>query len=77
MKNSKKCPECGSRRIYTKKVSVLNGGYGPDLLPGVGGLFKGRKFQLYICGDCGLTKFYVPEEYRPDLEKKFEKLNSF
>ncbi len=76
MKKNRKCPECGSRKIYTKKVSA-SGGYGPDLLPGVGGLFKGKKFQLYICSDCGFVQFYLPDEYRQDLDNKFEKLNSF
>ncbi len=55
MKIGRRSPECDEDVIYTTQVSA-SGGYGPDLLPDVGGfLGLSKKFDLYICGNCGYT----------------------
>ncbi len=70
MKFSKSCPECNSLEIYTKSVNAV-GGYGPDLLPNVGGFFSKKQFQIYICGNCGYTQFYVPDKFLADVREKY------
>lgn len=72
MKFHKKCPECGSDEIYAKVVNAV-GGYGPNLLPGVGG-FWGGKFEIYVCGKCGHSQFYVPENMLGDVRKNFTQI---
>jgi predicted nucleic-acid-binding Zn-ribbon protein len=73
MKLHKKCPECESSEIYTALVSA-RGGCGQDLLPGVGGLFNGGEFELYVCGKCGYSQFYVPKKMLDDVQKKFSQV---
>ncbi len=72
MKKTKTCPSCGSREIYRREVQA-RGGHGPDLLPKLGGFFRGPKFELYACGTCGCTQMFVPEELLPALREKYER----
>ena len=72
MKKTKTCPSCGGREIYSRIVGA-RGGYGPDLLPKVGGLFRGGKFELYICGTCGFTQLFVPEKLLPAVREKYDR----
>lgn len=72
MKIKKSCPECGGIEIYTKAVGAT-GGYGPDLLPGVGGFFSKKQFELYICAKCGHTQFFVPEKWLQDIREKYQR----
>ena len=72
MKRTKTCPSCSSREVYSRIVHA-RGGYGPDLLPKVGGLFRGGKFELYVCGTCGCTQFFVPDELLASVRQKYER----
>ncbi len=55
---SRTCPECGSENL--RRTAIASGGpYGPSLLPGLGGFFQTPQFQVVLCGDCGLTRFYA------------------
>jgi hypothetical protein len=63
------CKNCGSTEIYFKDVTA-RGGYGPDLLP-IGGFWSSPKFQLRVCGSCGLTMWFVPQEYLAKVKEKF------
>jgi len=62
MKKASPCPECGSTHLYRSPMVNSAGGYGPQLLPGLGGLFRQAKFRLVVCSECGLTRFFVVGE---------------
>ncbi len=65
MSESRTCRACGNDRVLMTRVAA-RGGYGPDLLPGVGGrVFQVPRFEMYVCSDCGLVDFVVPQEYLP------------
>jgi predicted nucleic-acid-binding Zn-ribbon protein len=66
--NTNKCPECGNASLFTTSVSSA-GGYGPVLLPGLHGLLRYPKFNVVVCADCGLTRFYAEESARKKLER--------
>lgn len=60
------CPECGGRSLFTRRVDS-GGGYGPNLLPGLGGFLSFAKFDVVLCADCGLTRLFASEEARRHL----------
>ena len=70
MKIVKPCPECDGDEIYKTQVEAF-GAHGPDLLPGIGHGFLGevKLFDLYICGKCGYTQFFVEEPLLPQIPK--------
>lgn len=45
------------------------GGYAPNYLPGLGGIFISGKFDVVVCQDCGLTRFFAPMEACAKLQK--------
>ena len=53
------CPECNGTRLYAHGDIRARGGYGPDLLPGAGGVFIAAKMKAVVCKDCGLIRFYA------------------
>ncbi len=56
------CPNCGNSDLRTTNVKAV-GGYGPNLLPGAGGFFRPASFNVVVCCNCGLARFFVtPEE---------------
>jgi len=55
------CSDCGSRDLRTTTADA-GGSRGPDLLPGVSGWFVPAKFDVVVCCNCGLTRFFVPQE---------------
>ena len=57
------CPNCRSTNLYrsSKQVSA-GGGYAPNYLPGLGGMFASEKFDIVLCADCGLTRFFARPE---------------
>ena len=64
--NSLQCPECDGRNLYTTSV-VSAGGHGPVLLPGLGGFLRFAKFDVVVCSDCGLTRFFAEPSARTKL----------
>lgn len=56
------CPECHGDNLYTHGGISARGGYGPDLLPGAGGIFASAKMRSIVCRDCGLIRFYAGNE---------------
>ena len=78
MKSPVPCPNCESRNLYkTKQATGAKGGYGPDLLPGLGRWFRAPRFHVVVCRDCGLTRFFADDEDRGGLDnpKFWERLS--
>jgi predicted nucleic-acid-binding Zn-ribbon protein len=61
------CPECGKSNLYRSVQMSAGGGHAPNYLPGLGTFFTGAKFQVIVCRDCGLTRFYADREARGRL----------
>jgi predicted nucleic-acid-binding Zn-ribbon protein len=66
--NSNNCRNCGSAEPYWEEVSA-NGGYGACLLPL--GMFSNAKFQICVCGNCGLVEWFVAPHCLDAVKKKF------
>jgi predicted nucleic-acid-binding Zn-ribbon protein len=74
VKTINRCSECGGNEIYAEAVSAI-GAFGFDILPKLGGsnpLFKGKKIELYVCGQCGYMRFFVPEELLREVPEKYQ-----
>ena len=65
----KTCRNCGGTEHYSQLVHA-RGGYGPDLLP-IGGFFSSPKFRIVICGECGLTEWFVKSDDLAKVREKF------
>lgn len=63
------CPECGSRELFAPRKPVSAGGHDPNLLPGLGKWYEAAKFELVVCADCGLTRYYAERAAREKLGK--------
>ena len=71
------CPNCGTKSLFRSAKSVSGGGgYAPDYLKGLGGWAGGGKFDIVICPNCGLTRFFASPEARAKLasSKKWERI---
>jgi len=64
--DSRTCPECARQNLYATTVGSA-GGHGPVLLPGLGGFLHFAKFNIVVCSDCGLTRFYAEPGARAKL----------
>jgi len=62
----KNCPECGGQNLYGVTARSKAASF---LLPGLGGFFRFARFEVVVCADCGLTRFFVPEADRKRLSK--------
>ena len=71
------CPNCGTNNLYRSKLVSAGGGHAPNYLPGLGGFFSSGRFQLVLCRDCGLTRFFAGPEAREKLGEsgKWERLS--
>jgi DNA-directed RNA polymerase subunit RPC12/RpoP len=71
------CPNCDSKDLF-KAVKPISsgGGYAPNYLPGIGGSFSSAKFDVVVCHNCGLTRWFAGREYVSKLStsKKWERL---
>lgn len=67
--SNKPCRNCGSTEHYVKEVDS-RGGYGPDLLP-LGFSWSSPKFEIQVCGSCGLVEWFVPQRYLAKVREKF------
>jgi hypothetical protein len=63
---SKVCPHCDSKPLYEANA-LARGGYGPDLLPGLGEFFHSAAFRVVVCSECGATQFVADEKSRAKL----------
>jgi predicted nucleic-acid-binding Zn-ribbon protein len=70
MADRRTCPECGSRDQYQagKPVSA-GGGHAPNFLPDLGTWYRPGRFEVVVCADCGLTRYYAEAEARQKLGK--------
>jgi predicted nucleic-acid-binding Zn-ribbon protein len=66
--NTQPCRNCGSTERYWETVRA-RGGYGPDLLPI--GLWSRPKFELRVCGGCGLVEWFVPKRFLEKVKERF------
>lgn len=57
--NLSPCPNCAGTNLFRSKEVSAGGGHAPNYLPGLGGFFQSEKFELVICRDCGLTRFFA------------------
>jgi predicted nucleic-acid-binding Zn-ribbon protein len=64
--NRQKCPECERQNVFAT-ISNSGAGYGPMFLPGLGGFLRMAKFEVLVCADCGLTRFYAEPDARTKL----------
>ncbi len=54
------CSNCGSKNLFLYKKTVnAGGGYAPNFLPGLS--HTPERFNLVVCGDCGITSFFARE----------------
>jgi len=58
MKNPKPCPECGQNNLFVT-TTTSGTGNGAVLLPGLGSFFSQATFEVVVCADCGLTRFFA------------------
>lgn len=73
MKNGK-CPNCGSKSIYTKPKGAQFGS---------GGFFVNTSmvsspvnYESYLCGDCGLVQTYLADEKKlGEVKSKWTKVD--
>jgi predicted nucleic-acid-binding Zn-ribbon protein len=70
--SDKPCKNCGSTDLYVKEVGA-RGAQGPDLLPIYIWTLTGAKFEIHVCGSCGLTEWFVPERYLAKVKEKFSR----
>jgi hypothetical protein len=59
------CPNCTSDN-HRATTADASSDFGPDLLPGTHGIFRKSTFEVVVCCDCGLTRFFAPQE---EIEK--------
>ncbi len=69
----KDCPNCGGSDLRITMADAI-GDMGPDLLPGVGGLFRRSRFAVVVCCNCGLTRFFVPQEELENVKASWRPL---
>ncbi len=67
------CRNCGSDERYTQQV-MASGGYGPNLLPLGWVGWWGPKFQIEVCGNCGLVDWFVPKGLLAKVKEKFTRV---
>ena len=62
------CPECQGPNLYS--TTVYSGrGNGVSLLPGLGGFLHFATFNVVVCANCGLTRFYADKSALDKLSK--------
>ncbi len=66
------CTHCGAQDHYLKEIPA-GGGMSPSLLPlGISGWLEGGRYRLRICGQCGLTQWFVVEAFLDKVRERFE-----
>ena len=61
--NPSPCPQCKSSNIFraTKPIGS-GGGYAPNLLTGLGDLFKSPQVDVFVCEQCGLIRQFAQRD---------------
>ena len=73
MKNSRKCPKCGSGDILFVK-GVISHGVGANYANFIPtGFFRSVAVHRYVCGACGFTEEWIDREDLEQLKKKYPK----
>ena len=67
MTSAKPCPECGQKNLYVTEANS-GGGHAPNYLPGLGRFIGTAKFDIVVCADCGLTRFFASRHARGRLD---------
>jgi predicted nucleic-acid-binding Zn-ribbon protein len=65
--NPASCPSCSGRNLFEGPAVSAGGGHAPNYLPGLGTWWRSETFQLVICRDCGLTRFFASKAAREKL----------
>jgi hypothetical protein len=69
MKSPVPCPNCQSRNLYKSRLPQgAGGGHAPNYLVGLGKWYRAARFDIVICRDCGLTRFFAEEEALEKLQ---------
>jgi len=55
------CPNCASDDLRTTAADASND-FGLDLLPDAHGWFSHGTFNVVVCCNCGLTRFFASQE---------------
>jgi predicted nucleic-acid-binding Zn-ribbon protein len=63
------CPNCHGTTLYEGPATSAGGGHAPNYLPQLGRFLRAAKFQLVVCRDCGLTRFFAEPEARARLKE--------
>ncbi len=66
------CRKCGSAELFTTQVNA-NVAEGPNLLPI--GFWEYPTYQIVICGDCGLTDWFVSRKHLKAVKRKLKRVN--
>ncbi len=61
MQQSKTCPECHGSNLFVTETSS-GGGHAPNYLPRLGSFWMAARFDVVLCEDCGLTRFFARRE---------------
>lgn len=64
------CTNCGGTNLYEGKETSAGGGYAPNYLSGLGSFLRTAKFQLVVCEDCGLSRFFASADARSKLAEE-------
>ena len=56
------CPNCRGKTLYKSKETSSGGGHAPNYLPGLGKGLKSGRFEVVLCRDCGLARFFATSE---------------
>ena len=78
MKSPVPCPNCQSRNVYKTKKPVGVWRRPRAQLPArTRSLVPRGRFDIVVCRDCGLTRFFVQQEDRDDLDdsSKWERVS--
>ena len=65
------CPDCGGGALYERTVEA-GGSHGPYLLQGLGAFMSFARFQVVICGSCGLTRLFADEDATAKLPRSHD-----
>lgn len=67
------CQNCGSNEHFSKDINAGTGAWSPSILPI--GFTRDARYQIVVCGSCGLTRWFVPKEFLGDVREKFERVS--